>query len=193
MAAYTRTYVDKEEWRTRPGVLGLSLLCFAVGPVCLVIDRATASDTAFTGFLAVGVLYGFYHVVRQHYGFLALYKSKSQDRADFKLDRWFLYFGAWAPYLWFTFAHPATRRVMRMDVTPSPVERALLLILAVGWGVAFLAWTTRALASPERRKHATKIAYVLVAVGPLRFHLFPARAARAALRQVERARSRTSS
>ena len=43
-AAFTRTYVDREEWRKRRGVLIISLLLFAVGPACLGLNLLTGSD-----------------------------------------------------------------------------------------------------------------------------------------------------
>src|SRR4029453_14598104 len=68
-AAFTRTYLDRERWRVRRGVLGRGLLVFAVGPLFLLLGLATDSATPFQLFLAVAVIYAYYHIVRQHYGF----------------------------------------------------------------------------------------------------------------------------
>ena len=98
-AAFTRTYADRGEWRSRGRVLVLSLLLFAVGPVFLLLNLVTRSPEPFQLFLGIAAFYGYYHVVRQHYGFLALYKAKSRDadRTDFQIDRAFLYVTCWAP------------------------------------------------------------------------------------------------
>jgi hypothetical protein len=78
-AAFTRTYLDRREWAKRAGVLWKSLLCFAIGPVFLLLNLATRSQTPFILFLGFAALYSYYHVVRQHYGFLAIYKVRSRD------------------------------------------------------------------------------------------------------------------
>jgi hypothetical protein len=46
------------------------------------------------------VLYAYYHIVRQHYGFMALYRAVNgeRDRLDRIVDTWTLYVGLWAPY-----------------------------------------------------------------------------------------------
>lgn len=81
-AAFTRTYLDRAEWRTRPGGLLRGLLVFAVGPAFLAAGLVTGSERPFALFLGVAALYGYYHVVRQHYGFLALYQADSLDFVD---------------------------------------------------------------------------------------------------------------
>ena len=72
-AAFTRTYLDSAEWRRRPALLVTSLLSFLVGPMFLVANIASGSEYPFLLFLALATFYGYYHVVRQHYGFVALY------------------------------------------------------------------------------------------------------------------------
>ncbi|PYV38340.1 MAG: hypothetical protein DMG09_12235, partial [Acidobacteria bacterium] len=64
-AAFTRTYVDRQEWRSRRNVLLLSLLSFAVGPVFLLLNVVTGSQDPFLLFLGLATFYGYYHVVRQ--------------------------------------------------------------------------------------------------------------------------------
>src|SRR5204863_7619578 len=78
-AAFTRSYVDRQEWRSRRNVLLLSLLSFAVGPVFLLLNVVTGSQDPFLLFLGLATFYGYYHVVRQHYGFLSLYKARNRD------------------------------------------------------------------------------------------------------------------
>jgi hypothetical protein len=160
-AAFTRTYLDREEWRTRPLVLLGSLLAFAVGPLALLLDRATGGDQAFLAFLAVGALYGFYHVVRQHYGFLALYKSVNADHESFTIDKVFLYFGCWVPYVYFMLTHPRARVLMRLPAALAPWERVASLALAGAWGLVLLVWLARAL---TRERCWAKIAYLGVTV-----------------------------
>src|SRR6188474_2174609 len=88
-AAFTRTYLDRQEWTRRPGLLLGSLLTFAAGPIFLLAAVASGSDAPFLLFLGLATFYGYYHVVRQHYGFVALYNaaSRERDRAILALDQ----------------------------------------------------------------------------------------------------------
>jgi hypothetical protein len=50
-AAFTRTYLDPEEWRERRGVLVRGLLVFALGPAAIVAGLALGDDRPFLLFL----------------------------------------------------------------------------------------------------------------------------------------------
>src|SRR5262245_6088558 len=137
-AAFTRTYLDAGEWRRRPGMLLGSLLTFAVGPLCLAAGIALGSPLPFLAFLAFATFYGYYHVVRQHYGFVALYNTVNRDwePARGRLDRWTLYIGCWAPYFYFLVTHPRARELLRMPAgAPAPIETALAVALAAAWTI----------------------------------------------------------
>jgi hypothetical protein len=138
-AAFTRTYLDRDEWARRRSVLLFSLLAFAAGPACLLLGVVLGSPDPFLLFLALSAFYGYYHVVRQHYGFLALYQSvdRQADRSAFRIDEWILYLGCWAPYLYFLLSHPRARALLRLPLaTPSPVEQVLIVALVSVWGLA---------------------------------------------------------
>jgi hypothetical protein len=83
-----RTYFDREEWKVRGGLLLRSLLWFLPGPAIVLASIASGSKTPFYAFLLFANLWAYWHVVRQHYGFLVLYQKKngeaagSQNRAD---------------------------------------------------------------------------------------------------------------
>src|SRR4051812_17917533 len=79
----TRTYFDKAE-RARLGwFLWIPVPLLLVGPV-----------VAFAGYASLFFLFAVcwqqFHIVKQHFGFMMLYKAKNKDRTDFLLDRWFL-------------------------------------------------------------------------------------------------------
>ena len=115
-AAFTRTYFDPEEWRRRPALLLTSLLTFAVGPLFLALTVASGSQDPFLLFLAFATFYGYYHVVRQHYGFVALYNTINRDWSARTLDQVTLYVGCWAPYAYFLLTHPRARELMRLQI-----------------------------------------------------------------------------
>ena len=65
-AAFTRTYLDANEWRKNRDVLLASLLTFAIGPLALLASILTRSNDPFLLYLGFATFYGYYHVVRQH-------------------------------------------------------------------------------------------------------------------------------
>ncbi|HEY3115942.1 MAG TPA: hypothetical protein VGK54_04300, partial [Chloroflexota bacterium] len=56
-------------------------------------------------------MWAYWHVVRQHYGFLRLYQKKNADRhpIDARLDSSLLYAGLLLPFLVYINRHPETR------------------------------------------------------------------------------------
>ncbi len=164
MAAYTRTYLDKQAWRQRRGLLLGSLVCFAVGPTCLALNLLLDAEEPFLLYLAVATAYGYHHIVRQHYGFVALYKSKAGQRnsLSFKLDRWALYAGCWIPYLYFLVSHPKARALIGLDEAPLPI--LLTALLAGGWllSLALVLFNFRRTADGQRS--IPKLAYLLLTI-----------------------------
>lgn len=163
MAAFTRTYADRQAWETKRRLLLVTLLAFFVGPGCLLLDHALGTQT-FVGFLGLATLYGLYHVIRQHYGFIALYAAKvgQRDPLSYRIDRYALYVGAWLPYLAFVFTHPKARALLGLE----PLERPLSVLVwttAIGFGAALLAFVINYLRSSA--KSLPKLAYSLWSVG----------------------------
>jgi hypothetical protein len=138
-AAFTRTYLDADQWRSRPGLLLTSLATFAIGPLFLAASVVSGSPDPFLLFLAVATFYGYYHVVRQHYGFVALYNTVNRDwnPRSAALDRSTLYIGCWAPYAYFLLTHPKTRELMRLPPdTRTAIESACAYALLIVWTIA---------------------------------------------------------
>jgi hypothetical protein len=82
----SRTFFDSEARAKHPRLLfGSALFFFSLGPLMVI--------AGWKGWLALLVgIWAYYHVVKQHYGFMILYKVKSGDlaRADNTLDKLFL-------------------------------------------------------------------------------------------------------
>jgi hypothetical protein len=85
-ATASRTYFDPEaRVRDRNLLYGSLLVFFSLGPLMVLAGQK--------GLLALLVgVWAYYHVIRQHYGFLVLYKVKNRDLLplDNTLDRLFL-------------------------------------------------------------------------------------------------------
>ena len=165
-AAFTRTYVDRQEWNRRPGMLLLSLLTFALGPLFLVLNVLTGSPDPFLLFLGLATFYGYYHVVRQHYGFLALYKAKNGDfnKADLQIDRLALYVGCWAPYAYFLLTHPRARVLLHLaPAGPNGVLEQLAVWLSIGvWAAAFVVFGARQFVRPKTGPRLPQVGYLLL-------------------------------
>jgi hypothetical protein len=125
-ATFSRTYFDRTERAARKRLLWGSLLFFAVGPVMVLAGAGLV-------FFFLAALWAYYHLVKQHYGFMVLYKKKNNDlaRADNFLDRAFLLLAFSYPFVAFVARDPeAMRRV------PAPLHAG------IGWlDLALLAGT----------------------------------------------------
>jgi hypothetical protein len=99
----SRTFFDREaRTRSRRLLFGSLLFFFLLGPVMVLAGGK--------GYLALLVaVWAYYHVIRQHYGFMVLYKVKNRDLAPFDnaLDR--VFFGmmlVFPPFHRFFIHHP---------------------------------------------------------------------------------------
>ncbi|HKV41081.1 MAG TPA: hypothetical protein VJX67_17880 [Blastocatellia bacterium] len=101
----SRTYADKEERRQRSRLLYGTLVLFLVGPSMVLAGRASLFGTKVWGpvFFFFASLWAYYHLVKQHYGFMVLYKKKNNDLAEFDnlTDRAFILLGMTYPFLHF--------------------------------------------------------------------------------------------
>jgi len=130
---FSRTYFDRTERRNRSRLLWGSLLFFAVGPIMVLAGAGLI-------FFFIAALWAYYHLVKQHYGFMVLYKKKNNDLApvDNALDRLLLLFAFNYPFVAFVAQDPeAMARVP--DVLKSGVNSlstillVATIVLAVGW------------------------------------------------------------
>jgi len=130
---FSRTYFDRTERRNRARLLWGSLLFFLVGPALVMLGAGFL-------FFFIAALWAYYHLVKQHYGFMVLYKKKNNDLApvDNALDRLFLLFAFNYPFVVFIATDPeAMARVPGVLLRGVGVLAATLLvgtiILAVVW------------------------------------------------------------
>jgi hypothetical protein len=148
---FSRTYFDKSEWKTRKRLMLGSLGFFIIGPAMVLLGAG------FT-FFFIAALWAYYHLVKQHYGFMVLYKKKNNDLApiDNALDRLPLMFAFNYPFVAFIANDPtAMARVPAFLRGGVNVVAMLLLIgtivLAIGWFVRQVqrAWLRQPLNVPK--------------------------------------------
>jgi hypothetical protein len=133
---FSRTYFDKTEWQHRRRLLWGSLLFFAVGPIMVLAGAGFI-------FFFFAALWAYYHLVKQHYGFMVLYKKKNDDLApvDNALDRLLLLFAFNYPFVEFIARDPEA-----MARVPAPLQsgvNTLATILLAGTIILAIAWLLR--------------------------------------------------
>lgn len=132
-ATFSRTYFDREERHSRKRLLWGSLVFFVVGPAMVLAGAGLL-------FFFLAALWAYYHLVKQHYGFMVLYKKKNDDLAprDNLLDRLFLTFALACPFVLFVVREPeATARVPARFV---PYLAALETFVVSATVIITLAW-----------------------------------------------------
>ncbi|MDX6695795.1 MAG: hypothetical protein QOF02_3398 [Blastocatellia bacterium] len=93
---FSRTYFDRAERTARKRLLWGSLVFFLVGPLMVWAGAGLL-------FFFLAALWAYYHLVKQHYGFMVLYKKKNNDLAviDNGLDRALLLLAFTYPFVAF--------------------------------------------------------------------------------------------
>jgi len=126
---YLRTYLDKREFRARRGFLLGSLLWLLAGPLVLLfcyglfaagIGRYMVPFEVFV--LAVGI-WAYWHVVRQHYGFMRLYQVKNGEVSpkDRRRDGLLMHLGLTLPFVVFVLRHPESRQAFGLSAQMPPL------------------------------------------------------------------------
>ncbi len=85
LSTATRTYFDREERRKLGWFLWIPVPLLLIGPAMAMLGKAAI-------FFLFAFVWQQFHVTKQHFGFMMLYKAKNRERGDFdrKLDRWVL-------------------------------------------------------------------------------------------------------
>jgi hypothetical protein len=133
---FSRTYFDRTERRNRGRLLWGSLLFFAIGPIMVLAGAGLV-------FFFLAALWAYYHLVKQHYGFMVLYKKKNDDLApvDNALDRLLLLFAFNYPFVAFIAMDPEAMK--RVPATLQSGVNGLATILLVGTLSLAVAWLSR--------------------------------------------------
>jgi len=162
-ATASRTYFDRDARARNPRLLyGSLVVFFAAGPLMVLAGQK--------GLLAILVgIWAYYHVIRQHYGFMVLYKVKNRDLLprDNTLDRLFLGVMTIAPpFHRFFIHHPEELGISLAIPRFEPVMWAIVIATAAVW-IARQAMRYRAGDSVNLPKHL-----LLLAVVPLHWLTF---------------------
>jgi hypothetical protein len=123
----TRTYFDKAE-RARLGwFLLIPVPLMLMGPAMVLVGYGSL-------FFLFAVCWQQFHIVKQHFGFMMLYKGKNKDRTDFLLDRWLLLSSLLIPLGMFVLrTRPVIIQTVPLAVSLPTVAVSLYAVLAAGW------------------------------------------------------------
>ena len=129
-ATASRTYFNREaRGRDRTLLYGSLLFFFSLGPLMVLAGQK--------GLLALVVgVWAYYHVIRQHYGFLVLYKVKNRDllSLDNSLDRVFLGIMLIFPPFHRFFIHHPEELGIKLSFAPwEPLCWAVVTATAAAW------------------------------------------------------------
>ncbi len=135
-ATFSRTYFDRTERTSRKRLLWGSLLFFVVGPLMVLLGLGLV-------FFFLAALWAYYHLVKQHYGFMVLYKKKNNDlmRADNFLDRAFLLLAFTYPFVAFVARDPDAMK--RVPASLQAGVNGLEIVLLIATIASALAWLFR--------------------------------------------------
>lgn len=119
----SRTYADSEERRKRAKLYYGTLSLFLLGPAMVLAGQARLLGTDAWGplFFFFASLWAYYHLVKQHYGFMILYKKKNNDllEIDNLIDRAFILLAMTYPFVRFlTHSYAAKERLEGMGLSP---------------------------------------------------------------------------
>ncbi len=133
---FSRTYFDRTERQNRARLLWGSLLFFAIGPLMVYAGAGLI-------FFFLAALWAYYHLVKQHYGFMVLYKKKNNDLApvDNALDRLLLLFAFNYPFVAFIARDPEAMK--RVPLALQSGVNGLAMVLLAGTIVLAVAWLGR--------------------------------------------------
>jgi hypothetical protein len=153
---FSRTYFDREERQARKRLLWGALAFFAVGPLMVLAGLGLV-------FFFLAALWAYYHLVKQHYGFMVLYKKKNADLApaDNALDRLFILLALTYPFVAFVARDPeALARVpAKLAGGIAYLETALLAATVC----VALVWTLRQVQRAVGRQPLDVPKYLLLA------------------------------
>jgi hypothetical protein len=180
---YVRTYFDPVERGRRPlllygslafpligpALLGIGYLIWAFGPAWL----QPYHRLPFDGLLVFVMLWAYWHVVRQHYGIMALYKRKNEDTSawDWWADNALLYVGLLVPLLVIAMRHPEARLHLRLPTEMTVYEQ---IALAGGAALVFVcaAWFATRQVALWRSGEPINLPKVLFLLAVVPLHLF---------------------
>lgn len=93
-ATYVRTFFDSKQFKQKKLLFGSSFIFFLIGPGVIAISLYFKSLSSFNErlpfviFVSLFNLWAYWHLVRQHFGLIVLYRKKAEEKTGFLVDKW---------------------------------------------------------------------------------------------------------
>lgn len=144
-ATISRTYLDAEEWRQRKALLIGSLGFLLLGPAVIALCLVLETRLPFIVFWLFQAVWAYYHVVRQHFGFMALYQKRNGEAVGREnlADFWLFNLVMLAPAVAWLVQYPDLRSALGWSVQPSAPVRQLFGLVWVAVGIAVAAFVVK--------------------------------------------------
>lgn len=129
-ATYARSYLAPEE-TSRAGIPGRwSWLLLLAGPAVALASWESGVAGLFQLFLLAAYLWAYWHLVRQHYGFMMLYRRRANqlERRGSRLDEAILWAGCLYPFLRFSLSDAYSHSGLPLLVPAMLVSEARHLV-----------------------------------------------------------------
>jgi hypothetical protein len=141
----SRTYLDRKEWQSRAKLFLGSLFWFLPGPLLIVSGILMNTPIPYFLFLVFAQLWAYWHVVRQHYGFLTLYQKKNGEVSGRSngVDYWVFYMMMLLPFVSFLLRNPQARTALGLPVAISAQQQLLLFLLHTAIGIALILYVLK--------------------------------------------------
>ncbi|HEY2107827.1 MAG TPA: hypothetical protein VGH29_18665 [Candidatus Binataceae bacterium] len=127
---YARTYfaLRQESREALPGAWSWALL--ALGPAIALIAAALGAPVAFSLFVLAAYLWAYWHLVRQHYGFVMLYRKRAGDldASGARLDGLILWAGCLYPFARFALGDAYRHSGLPQVLAPAMLAPARLAL-----------------------------------------------------------------
>ncbi len=139
-ATYTRTYFDKSFRRKNKYLTYASLLILGIGPLIMLYFHFFHSKqllrTGFLVFNRFGMLFAYYHLIRQHWGFVCIYNGINGgiNKITRRLEALVLAFGTAYPLIfhWHHFKQPmGLAENLHISASTWPILGGMLLKISV--------------------------------------------------------------
>ena len=111
-ATYTRTYFDKLFFKQNRSILLITCCTFIIGPLFIGLPFLFTKDiyllrNTFTIFNRFCIVLAYFHLVRQHWGIIAIYRRRNNetDNRSRQLEHALLLIGCFLPLLYFQYAN----------------------------------------------------------------------------------------
>ncbi len=135
-ATYSRTFAEPSYFKKHKKFLTVSLIVFLIPITVLIIQNWIPSSIDY--FVALASMAAFWHIIRQHYGYLVIYEMKSGIKPEeARINKWLIYLGLWIPFIFFVIAIPFNRQVMGLKpFSKTETHIALFIMAGITAGVA---------------------------------------------------------